>query len=97
MATDPSRYLEVVSNQPKEVSMPTSTAVRPVSKFSIVALKVKPDRESALWYCLRDINHRESGRPDLEDAADTLLYLFGYSVSIACGVLGGGDVLFLTK
>ena len=77
--------------------MPTSTVVRSVPKPSITALKAKPDRESALRYCLKAINHRGSGRPGPQDAADTLLYLSGYSASMACRDLTGDNGLYLTK
>jgi len=77
--------------------MPTNTVVRLVPKLSIAGLKAKLDRKLALWYCLRARNHRGSGRLDLEDAADTLVYLFGYSTSIAYRVFAGDDGLFWAK
>ena len=73
------------------------TVVRPVPKLSIAALKAKLDRELALWHRLRARNHRGSGRVGLKAAADTLVYLFGYSTSIVYRVVAGDDSLFWAK
>ena len=77
--------------------MPHKTVVRLVPKLSIAALEAKLDRELALWYCLRAINHWGSGHLGLEDVADTLVSLFGYSTSIADRTLTGDDGLFWAK
>ena len=77
--------------------MLTSTVVRLIPKLSIVVLKAKLDKELALWYCLRAINHWGSGRLGLEDAIDTHVSLFDYSASMAYRTLTDDDGLFLTK
>ncbi len=74
--------------------MPTSTVVRLVSKLSIAALKAKLDKELALWYCLRAINHWGSGRLDLEVAVGGLTSVFDYSRSTAYRILSTGDGIF---
>ena len=77
--------------------MPASTVVSLVAKLSIAAFKARLDKESVLWYCLGALNHRGSGRPGLEEAADTLVSWLGYSASMACRALAGDDGLFWAK
>ncbi len=77
--------------------MPTNTVIRLGPKLSIAAPRAKLDRELARWYCLRARNHWGSRLLDLKDAADTLVSLFGYSASVVCRILSGGDGLFWTK
>lgn len=75
----------------------SSRTIRLVPKLSIAGIKARLDRKLALWYCLRARNHRGSGRLDLENATDALVYLFGFSTSIAYRVLAGDDGLFWAK
>ena len=58
--------------------MPPRAVVRLVPKLSIAALKRKLDKELAMWYCLRTINHWGSGRLDLESSVNALIDIFGY-------------------
>ena len=71
--------------------MPTLTVIRLVPKLSIAALEAKLDKESALWYCPRAMNQWRSGRLGLEDATDTLVYLFDYPASMVYRTLTDDD------
>ncbi|MFC1983155.1 hypothetical protein ACFLV5_05185 [Chloroflexota bacterium] len=79
---------------------PTITAtsiIRLVPALSTAALKSKLDKELAMWYCLRAINHWGNGHLDLEYSVEQLTDNFRYSRSTACRIIESGDGVFWDK
>jgi len=76
--------------------MPPRT-IRLVPNLSVAAIKTKLDKELAMWYCLRAINHWGSGNLDLECAVKALANKFGYSRSTAYRILNAGEGIFWDK
>ena len=68
--------------------------VRLIPNLSIAAIQHGYDKELALWYCLRTINHWGSGHLDSEYAVKALIDSFGYSRSTAYRILGTGIGIF---
>ena len=71
--------------------------VRLVPGPPLAALKAHLDKELAVWYCLRSINHWGNGHLDLQMAIETLVVHFHYSKSITCRILSSGDGIFWEK
>lgn len=65
--------------------------VKLIPELSAAALKVKLDKELAVWYELRALNSWGSGRLALSDAVAALVSCFGYSRSTCYRILGSGD------
>ena len=61
--------------------------IRLIPNLSIAALRRGLDKELAMWYCLRTINHWGSGYLDLEYAVKALTDSFRYSRSTAYRIL----------
>ncbi|MFC1860052.1 hypothetical protein ACFLYC_00550 [Chloroflexota bacterium] len=76
--------------------MPPRT-IRLVPQLSVAALQHGFDKELAMWYCLRAINHWGSGHLDLQMAIEVLVLHFHYSKSSAYRILSAGDGLFWNR
>ena len=71
--------------------------VRLVPGLSLAVLKAHLDKELAMWYCLRAINHWGSGHLGLHMAIEALALHFRYSRSTAYRILSSGDGIFWEK
>jgi hypothetical protein len=71
--------------------------IRLVPGLSIAALKLKQDKELALWYCLRRLNHWGSGRLVLHTSIRDLTRDFNYSKSALYRILEAGNGIFWQK
>lgn len=76
--------------------MPPSK-VRLIPTLSIAALQHGRDKELAMWYCLRAINHWGSGHLELQMAIEALVLHFHYSKSTVCRIIGSGDGILWEK
>jgi hypothetical protein len=79
---------------------PTSSSpstIKIVPRLSTAALQYGFDKELALRYCLRAINHWGSGRLNLEYAVRSLIDGYGYSRSTAYRILNAGDGILWDK
>lgn len=71
--------------------------IRLIPKLSIAALQHGLDKELAMWYCLRTINHWGSGYLDRQYAVNSLHNTFHYSRSTAYRLLRKGEGIFWSK
>ncbi len=69
-------------------------AIRLIPNLSIAALQHGLDKELAMWYCLRAINHWGSGHLEAQIAIKALTLHFHYSKSTAYRILSSGNGVF---